>query len=187
MREDDRTLNLFKPLLQRAYEWFAVRDNVQIGKRVHVGFGSVLWAPNLLVVGDDVYIGKYCTIECDGEIGSGVLIANQVGLVGRHDHDWRAMGVPVRRSPWIGNPTYAGLGSGLRVVIEDDVWVGYGAIVLSGVRVGRGAIVAAGAVVIDDVEEYAIVAGNPARRVSERLPTDAVDEHERELREKWGI
>ena len=93
----------------------------------------------------------------------------------------------MRRSPWIGNPTYAGLGCGLRVVIEDDVWVGYGAIVLSGVRVGRGAIVAAGAVVIDDVEEYAIVAGNPARRVSERLPTDAVDEHERTLREKWGI
>ncbi len=70
-----------------------------------------MWAPNLLTIGHDTYIGKYCTIECDGEIGSGVLIANQVGVVGRHDHDWQNVGTPIRLAPWVGNPTYVARGS----------------------------------------------------------------------------
>lgn len=177
----------FKAPLQRLYRRFAVRENVQLGARVHVGLGSVLWAPNLLTVGHDTYIGKYCTIECDGEIGSGVLIANQVGVVGRHDHDWQQVGTPIRLAPWVGSPTYRGRGYGLRVIIEDDVWVGYGAVLLSGVRVCRGAIVAAGSVVTEDVAAYSIVAGNPARKVGRRLPEEAVEEHERLLRERYLI
>ena len=43
----------------------------------------MLEAPQSLVVEDDVYIGKYCTIECDGRIGAGTIIANTVGLIGR--------------------------------------------------------------------------------------------------------
>jgi acetyltransferase-like isoleucine patch superfamily enzyme len=180
-------LTSVKPLLQRVYERFAVRTNVVRGARVHIGFGSILWAPNLLTIGHDTYIGKYCTIECDGEIGSGVLIANQVGVVGRHDHDWQNVGTPIRLAPWVGNPTYRGPGFGLRVIVEDDVWVGYGAILLSGVRVCRGSIVAAGAVVTEDVAPYAIVAGNPARQVGRRMPDDRVEEHERLLRERYVI
>ena len=53
------------------------------------------------------------------------------------------------------------------VVIEDDVWIGIGAIILKGVRVGRGARVGAGAVVTSDVPPGATVAGNPARLVKE--------------------
>lgn len=49
------------------------------------------------------------------------------------------------------------------VVIDDDAWIGIGAIVLKGVRIGRGARVAAGAVVTRDVSDGATVAGNPAR------------------------
>jgi acetyltransferase-like isoleucine patch superfamily enzyme len=49
------------------------------------------------------------------------------------------------------------------VVIEDDVWIGIGAIVLKGVRIGRGARVGAGAVVTSDVLPGQSVAGNPAR------------------------
>ncbi len=45
MRGDDQRLRLIKPLIQKAYEWFAVRDNVQLGKNVHIGLGSILWAP----------------------------------------------------------------------------------------------------------------------------------------------
>lgn len=51
----------------------------------------------------------------------------------------------------------------LPVVIDDDVWVGSGAIILKGVHVGRGAIIAAGAVVTGNVQPYSIVAGVPAR------------------------
>jgi len=53
------------------------------------------------------------------------------------------------------------------VVIEDDVWIGSGAIVLPGTRVGRGAVVAAGAVVSRDVPAMSVVAGVPAKPIGE--------------------
>jgi phosphonate metabolism protein (transferase hexapeptide repeat family) len=58
------------------------------------------------------------------------------------------------------------------VVIAHDVWIGHGAIVLPGRTVGIGAVIAAGAVVTKDVAPYSIVAGNPARIVRQRFPTD---------------
>ena len=51
------------------------------------------------------------------------------------------------------------------VVIEDDVWIGIGAIILKGVRIGRGARIGAGAVVTKDVPAGATMAGNPAQLV----------------------
>jgi acetyltransferase-like isoleucine patch superfamily enzyme len=53
------------------------------------------------------------------------------------------------------------------VVIEDDAWIGIGAIVLKGVRIGRGARVAAGSVVTSSVPDGVTVAGNPARPTTE--------------------
>src|SRR6201982_3334922 len=54
---------------------------------------------------------------------------------------------------------------GHRVQIGHDVWIGHGAIVLPGRRIGTGAVVAAGAIVTNDIPDYTIVAGNPARPV----------------------
>ncbi len=107
-----------------------------------------------------------------------MLIANQVGLLGRHDHDYRCIGKAMREAPWIGDPSYCGVGKDLKVVVGDDVWIGYGAVVLSGVEVGRGSIVAAGAVVTRDVSPYAIVAGNPAREVARRFERAEIEQHE---------
>jgi acetyltransferase-like isoleucine patch superfamily enzyme len=160
---------------------YAVRRNVTVGRDVHIGVGTVIEAPRSLSIGNDVYIGKYCTIECDGSIGDGVLIGNQVGLVGRHDHDFREVGVSVRRSPWIGDDDYHGPGRDLRLVIEPDVWIGYGAVVLTGVVVGRGTIIAAGSVVTRDVDPYSIVAGDPARPIGRRFEDDEIARHEARL------
>ena len=55
------------------------------------------------------------------------------------------------------------------VVIGDRAWIGYRAIVLPGVCIGEGAVIGAGAVVAKDVEPYAIVVGNPARKIGERI------------------
>ncbi len=165
-------------LWQLVYRRYAVRANVSIGRGVHLGLGTVLWAPKALTIGDNVYIGKGCTIECDGTMGSGVLIGNRVGIVGRKDHDMHAIGIPIRRAPWVGDP------DGPRndpVEIGDDVWIGYGAVVLSGVTVGRGAVVAAGAVVTTDVPPYGIVAGNPAELVGVRFSEDERCVHEDRL------
>jgi acetyltransferase-like isoleucine patch superfamily enzyme len=54
------------------------------------------------------------------------------------------------------------------ILIEDDVWFGFGVIVLDGVKIGKGAVIAAGAVVIKDIPEGAIAAGIPARVVKMR-------------------
>jgi maltose O-acetyltransferase len=61
------------------------------------------------------------------------------------------------------------------VLIGDRVWIGYRAIVLPGVTIGEGAVVGAGAVVSKNVEPYAIVAGNPARKIGERKLLNCAD------------
>jgi len=152
------------------------------GKDIHVGRGSRFWAPERITIGDSVYIGKEVLIECNAEIGDYVLIANRVAFVGRHDHDFRAVGIPIRFSPWIGSRRRPSPHRGERVVVEPDVWVGYGATVLSGVRLGRGTVVAAGAVVTKSTPAYAIVAGNPARIVGHRFSCEAtVEVHEKAI------
>ncbi len=58
------------------------------------------------------------------------------------------------------------------IVIEDDVWLGYGVIVLDGVRIGKGAVIAAGSIVTHDIPENAIAMGTPARVVRIRSDTE---------------
>lgn len=60
-------------------------------------------------------------------------------------------------------------------VVGNDVWFGYGATVMPGVRIGDGAIVAAKAVVVDDVPAYGIVGGNPAKLIRKRFADDEID------------
>ena len=54
------------------------------------------------------------------------------------------------------------------VTIQNDVWIGANVIILPGVTIGEGAIIGAGSVVTKDVEEYTIVAGNPAKVIKKR-------------------
>lgn len=61
------------------------------------------------------------------------------------------------------------------IVVEDDVWIGCRAIILSGIKVGRGAIIAAGAVITKDVPPYAIVAGCPAKVIKYRFGIDVIN------------
>ena len=177
-----------KSIWQKVYSLYAVRSGVRMGNRVHIGIGSILFAPQSLVVEDDVYIGKFCTIECDGRIGAHTMIANTVGIVGKLDHDFRVTGKTVRKAPAVRDPDYRIGQPKLLVDIGEDVWIGYGAIVLSGATIGRGAIVAAGTVVTKDVAAYDIVAGSPARAIGRRFQSDAIiREHERQLFRNYGI
>lgn len=61
------------------------------------------------------------------------------------------------------------------IVIDDDVWIGYGATIMSGVHIGQGAVIAAGAIVVDDVNPYAIVGGVPAKVIKYRLSGPVVE------------
>jgi len=62
------------------------------------------------------------------------------------------------------------------IIIDDDVWIGYGATVMSGVHIGQGAVIAAGAIVTKDVDPYTIVGGIPARFIKKRFNNDVIEE-----------
>ncbi|WP_457423756.1 acyltransferase [Roseateles sp. P5_E7] len=154
------------------------------GKDLHIGRGTRLWAPVQIKIGDHVYIGKHVHIEANAVIGNFCLIANRVAFVGRHDHDYKRLGFPVRYSPWIGSRRFQNSHLAEMVEVQDDCWVGYGAIVLTGVTIGRGSIVAAGSVVVRDVPSYSVVAGVPARVVGQRFSTVSErNQHEQQIRD----
>lgn len=167
--------------LRRLLSWWRLacsRSIRQVGVDVHVGRGCRFWAPVSITIGSHCYIGKDVTVETNATLGSYVLIGNRVGLVGRHDHDFSQVGIPVRFGHWIGAKVDLSSYRAESVVIGDDVWIGYASTVLSGVTVGRGAIIAAGSVVTKDVAAYSIVGGNPAKLLGQRFRMDQVQEHE---------
>lgn len=140
-----------------------------IGENFHSGRGVFLWAKNNITIGDNFYIGKYSIIECDTIIGNHVIFANNVSLIGRYDHNYQQTGVPIRLSEQIRDSNYQWKGLDQKIIVEDDVWIGLGVIVLSGVKIGKGSIIAAGSVVTKDVESYSIYAGNPAKKIKSRF------------------
>ena len=75
----------------------------RFGSDLHIGARTRFWAPDSVEIGDHTYIGKDVHVETNCQIGRHVLIANRVGLVGRRDHDFRTVGVPVRFGHWIGS------------------------------------------------------------------------------------
>lgn len=76
---------------------------------------------------------------------------------------------------FFGHSKYEALSKG-DITVGDDVWLGYGSIVLSGVHIGQGAVIAAGSVVTKDVPDYAIVAGNPAKILRYRFSVEIINE-----------
>lgn len=115
-----------------------IRNNVEIGKNAVIMMGAVI---NIgAVIGEGTMIdmgavlGGRATVGAHCHIGAGAVLAGVIE--------------PASATP---------------VIIEDDVLVGANAVVVEGVHVGKNAVVAAGAVVLEDVPENAVVAGTPAR------------------------
>jgi len=150
----------------------------KIGENFHAGRAVFLWAKHTITIGDNFYIGKYSIIEGDAEIGNNVILANRVSLIGRYDHHYQQIGTPIRLASQIRDENYNWKGLNQKIIIEDDVWLGLGAIILSGVKIGTGSIVAAGSVVTKDVEPYSIYGGNPAKRIANRFDSlEDLQEH----------
>lgn len=175
-------------LIRSLYRWvnlkLAIRGPISYKPDLFVGHGTTLKAPNSLKVGSRVKIGANTSIACNGSIGNGVLISSNVGIVGRYDHDHTEIGRYVSEGTWVYKDKTSINDPKHQIVIEDDVWIGFGAILLSGITIGRGAIVAAGSVVTKDVKPYEIVAGNPAKKVSERFSSNQISSHEEALKKE---
>lgn len=116
-------------------------------------------------VGDKLIIGKFCSIASDVK-----FIMNG----GNHRTDWFTnYPFPVFGQGWEGVMPQDWPHKG-DTVIGHDVWIGYGATLMPGVRIGDGAIVAAQSVVTRSVEPYTVVGGNPAREIRRRFDPEIV-------------
>jgi acetyltransferase-like isoleucine patch superfamily enzyme len=124
-------------------------------------------------IGDHVFIGKgavFLASDSAITIGNKVMFGPCVLIMGG-DHNTSEVGrymIDVKRK----RPS-----DDLPVVIEDDVWIGAGAIILKGVTIGRGSIVAAGSVVTRSIPEFSVAAGVPARVIKPRFRADQLENH----------
>jgi acetyltransferase-like isoleucine patch superfamily enzyme len=116
-----------------------------------------------ITFGNKVQFGKNCDINCDIEFGDNVLCAKSVAFIGKDDHTYNHIGLTIWDSP---------RGDSFKTIVGNDVWIGHGTIIMSGVRIGDGAIISAGSVVTKDVESYCIYGGNPAKKIRNRFETE---------------
>lgn len=157
-------------VLIRGADRIRCADGVFIDHRAYLNASLVNDRRGFIQVGENVEIGPFSAIWG----GGGVTIGNDVHI-GAHVHITSMEGRQI--APETTDP-YAPLHIDCSpVVIEDHVLVYSGAVLVPGVRIGHHACVGAGAVVIEDVPPYALVAGVPARVIrysrDERAPAPA--------------
>ena len=137
---------------------------IDIGENTYIMHGAVLHVYNFrqlphafIRIGRDSLIGEFNVLRGQGgiTIGDRVFCAPMVQMLAvNHVYD---------------DPTRPMIEQGITaqgIEVEDDVWIGAGAVLTDGVRVGEGAVVAAGAVVTKDVAPHTVVGGVPARVIS---------------------
>jgi acetyltransferase-like isoleucine patch superfamily enzyme len=140
----------------------AESGTVELGDRVHLHQDTCIETGHggSLKIGPDTHIQPRCQFSAYKspiQIGRGVMIAPNCAFY-PYDHGV-APGELINKQPL---ETKGG------IIVDDDAWLGFGAIVLDGVRIGKGAVVGAGAVVTKDVPDGAIAAGVPARVINTR-------------------
>lgn len=121
---------------------------------------------------DRLSIGKFCSIAC----GAKFIFTSANHTMG----SLSTYPFPLFFEEWgfpIEEVTTAWDNKG-DIVVGNDVWIGYEAIILSGVTIGDGAIIGARAVVTKDVEPYTIVGGIPAKPIKKRFDADTINKLE---------
>lgn len=130
---------------------------------VHIGRGTY---GGLRIYNDsdkNLYIGSFCSIA-----------ENVVFLLGHEHYVDRLSTYPFKQR--LGLSSDKDAFSKGDIIVDDDVWLGYGVTIMSNVHIGQGAVVAAGAVVTKDVPPYAIVGGVPAKVLKYRFEPEMIEE-----------
>ena len=120
------------------------------------------------VNGDKLRIGKFCSIACGAKF-----------LFNSANHTLRSLSTypfPIFYEEWglEGKDIRQAWDNKGDIVIGNDVWIGYQAVILAGVTVGDGAIIGSRAVVTRDVPPYTIVGGVPAKPIRKRFDEDTI-------------
>lgn len=126
-------------------------DNLIVGKGTYGQINALMHNENY-----KIEIGAYCSIAP----GVMFLISSEHGLNRISTFPYKVILMKNAKSEAVSKGD---------IVVEDDVWIGYGATIMSGVHIGQGAVIAAGSVVTKDVEPYAIVGGVPACTIKYRF------------------
>lgn len=152
----------------------ACPGGIEIGLGSIVMHGAVLHVYNFrnlpsafIRIGRDSLIGEYSVVRGQGgvTIGDRVYTSPMTQIIAVN-HEFIDPG-----KPFIDQGITA-----QGISIDDDVWIGSGAIITDGVHIGKGAVVAAGAVVVKDVPAHTVVGGVPARILRE-ITGDVIKEH----------
>lgn len=137
----------------------------KIGKNSYISYRTILFSPHNskssnFEMGDNVGIEHDCDIDYSG----GIIIRNNVWISERviiNTHKHNIIKPVIKKDQEINFS---------ELKIEDDSWIGAGSIILSSVkRIGKGAVIGAGSVVREDVNDFEIVMGNPAKQVGKRF------------------
>lgn len=131
-------------------------SNISIGDFTYGPINVITGRPN-----PSLRIGCYCSIASE----SAFIIANGHRTDTFSTYPFRVM---IDKSSEFEATSKGG------IVVDDDVWIGYRAVILDGVHISQGAVIAAGAVVTRDVAPYAVVAGVPARPIFYRHDADTI-------------
>ncbi len=131
----------------------------RLGKNFTIAHGSIIWAPEKVEIGENVYINSHVSLNGQGwlTLGDNILIGPYTSIW-TSNHSFANPDIPINQQ-----------GDEFRPVsIGNDVWIGAQVVILPGVHIGNGAVIGAGSIVTKDIPEYAIVVGNPARVVKSR-------------------
>lgn len=124
--------------------------------------------------GDQLIIGKFCMIASDVEfiMNGANHLSNAIST-----YPFAVFGNGWENA--MEGKAYPNKGN---IEIGNDVWIGYNATIMAGVKIGDGAIIATNSTVVSDVEPYTIVGGNPAREIKKRFSPEII---ERLLKLQW--
>lgn len=140
--------------------------------------GNIFFDISRLTVGKETYGVINALIHNSGykmKIGNYCSIASNVIFILCSDHRTDTISTFPFKVKCIHTEKEEAVSKG-DIIVDDDVWIGQGAVILSGVHIGQGAVVAAGAIVTKDVPPYAIVGGNPARIIKYRFSDELIEE-----------
>jgi acetyltransferase-like isoleucine patch superfamily enzyme len=131
-------------------------ENIEIGDNVYIGHNTILkgYYKNRMIIGKGSWIGQQCFLHSAGgiEIGQNVGIGPGVKIITSH-HKEEGIEKPILHSSI----------DFKKVIICEDSDIGINAVILPGVKIGRGVQVGAGAVVTKDVPDFTVIGGVPAR------------------------